>query len=86
MITKPKHTPSFAYQISGRQALALLEQINPFLHSYKKHRAELALENYIRLTPRNGKYQAGMLAERDSFIEKFFSLKANQNDPHNGSF
>ncbi len=73
---KQNHTPSFVYQVSGRQALAVLEQVTPFLRSYKKDRATLALKDYIRLTPRNGRYVTGQLEERDSFIGKFFSLKA----------
>lgn len=73
---KEGHTPSFVYQISGRQALAVLEQIAPFMHSYKKERALLALYDYIRLTPRNGRYVTGQLEEREVFIGKFFAMKA----------
>lgn len=74
---KPAHTPSFAYNISGRQALDLLRQIIPFLHSYKKNRAELVLADYIRLTSRNGRYSTELLEEREKFIDAFFALKAN---------
>ncbi len=73
---KKHHSPSFVYQVSGRQALAVLEQITPFLRSYKKDRALLVLNDYVRLTPRNGRYVPGQLDERNSFTEKFFSLKA----------
>jgi hypothetical protein len=52
------HTPSFAYRVSSRQALVLLEQVAPFLRTYKRARAELALADYLRLTPRNGKYSS----------------------------
>jgi hypothetical protein len=69
-----KHTPSATYLISNRQALSLLEQITPFLRTYKQHRAELILRDYLRLTPRNGKYSPEISRERDSFIEKFLKI------------
>ena len=50
-----RHKPSFTYQVSSRQALELLEQIAPYLKSYKSKRADLALREYVALTPRNGK-------------------------------
>lgn len=51
-----KHTPSFCYSVSNRQALALLRQLQPYLRSYKRQRAQLIVANYEHLTPRNGKY------------------------------
>ena len=65
--TSDRHTPSFCYAVSSRQALALLRQICPYLRSYKKRRAELALRLYESLTPRNGKYTVDLLAERQLF-------------------
>lgn len=59
------HTPSVTYVISNRQALAVLEQVKPYLKTYKAKRAELILRSYIRLTPRNGKYTQAQLKERD---------------------
>jgi hypothetical protein len=53
---QPQHAPAFAFQFSGRQALALLMCIAPYLRSYKAKRAQLALESYLAVTPRNGKY------------------------------
>ncbi|MDB5265527.1 MAG: hypothetical protein JWM39_240 [Parcubacteria group bacterium] len=79
---KPNHSASYVYQISGRQALDLLEQITPFLKSYKKNRAQFLLKDYIRLTPRNGRYTADQLQERKAFVEEFFTITANGNSPH----
>ena len=70
-----KHTPSATYTISNRQALSLLEQISPFLRTYKQHRAELVLQDYLRLTPRNGKYTPEIYDQRDRFTEKFLKIK-----------
>ena len=68
------HTPSVTYAISNRQALAVLEQVRPYLKTYKAKRAELILRSYVRLTPRNGKYTQTLLGERDIFIEKILRL------------
>lgn len=68
------HTPSFTYAISNRQALDVLEQVEPYLKTYKAKRARMILRSYVRLTPRNGKYTSVQLKERDIFIEKFLRL------------
>ncbi len=54
--SKDNHTPSLTYSISNRQALALLNQINPYFKTYKKLRSQLVIDKYVELTPRNGKY------------------------------
>ena len=74
---KAKHAPSFTYAVWNRQALALLLQIEPFLRSYKRRRAALVRESYVRLTPRNGKYTPNLLAARKRFEEHLLSLRAN---------
>jgi hypothetical protein len=75
-VSLPQHTPFFCYAVTSRQALALLRQIAPHLRSYKRKRAELALELYEQLTPRNGKYDAGGRADRHRFEQNLRSLKA----------
>lgn len=71
---KDHHTPSMTYAISNRQALDLLSQITPYLKTYKKQRADLILKDYIRVTPRNGKYNDNLKIEREKFIEAFFEI------------
>ena len=71
-----RHAPSFTYSIANRQALALLGDVEPFLQSYKRRRARLALDNYIAVTPRNGKYSAALDASRARFEHEFLSLRA----------
>ncbi len=73
--SKPHHTPSFTYAIYNRQALILLEQIEPYLHSYKVKRAKLILENYITLTPRNGKYTEELMKKRKEFEKAVLETK-----------
>jgi hypothetical protein len=69
--TSGRHTPSFAYRITNRQALELLRQISPYLRSYKANRAALALTHYLSLTPRNGRYSAALKLARKDFERKF---------------
>lgn len=70
-----KHTASATYLISNRQALSLLKQISPFLRTYKQRRADLVLQDSLRLTPRNGKYSPETHQKRARFIETFLNIK-----------
>ncbi len=73
---KANHTPSYAYALWNRQALALLAQVQQYMQSYKGDRARLALREYVRLTPRNGKYTEAMRAERYVFESSVLDLRA----------
>lgn len=72
--TKASHSPSYTYAVWNRHALALLAQIEPYMTSYKRKRARLALADYVRLTPRNGKYTELMRVEREAFENLMLSL------------
>jgi hypothetical protein len=74
--TSARHTPSYCYAISSRQALALLKQLLPYLQSYKRQRAAFALEHYEALTPRNGKYTTVGLERRHLFEETLLAMTA----------
>ena len=76
-----RHTPSFCYAITSQQALALLVQVTPFLLSYKRRRAELALARYNSLTPRNGKYSRELRIERELFEQTFLGLRSVRETP-----
>ena len=69
------HSPSFNYQITSRQALELLRQIAVFMKTYKTGRAQLALENYLKLTPRNGRYSAETRTARLEFENNLLALR-----------
>jgi hypothetical protein len=75
--TKDNHAPSFTFAIWNRQALRLLEQILPFLRSYKRRRAELIRDQYVRLTPRNGRYSLALLAARRHFEAELLALRSS---------
>jgi hypothetical protein len=70
------HAHGYTYAITSRQALAVLEQIVPYLHSYKKKRAEAALKHYVLLTPRNGRYTAELKEARKAFESAFLETRA----------
>ena len=75
--SKPHHTPSFAYAVYNRQALALLQKILPYLTSYNRQRAEIILRDYVKLTPRNGKYTSEIVAEKIQFENTVLAIKSN---------
>jgi hypothetical protein len=74
MRSREHHSPSFAYCITSRQALRLLAQVCPYLHTYKAQRACLLLQEYQRVTPRNGRYTAEQRAAREQLEERFFAI------------
>lgn len=69
-----RHAPSFTWQLTSRQALELLEQVVPFLRTYKADRARLALDRYLAVTSRNGRYPPADLARRHAFEATFLAL------------
>lgn len=74
-ISRVNHTPSYTYHVTNGQALDLLQQIGPFMKSHKAARARLVLKEYLRLTPRNGRYTKDQLERRETFIEEFFAIR-----------
>jgi hypothetical protein len=77
------HAPGLTYVIANRQALALLQQVMPFLKSYKVHRARLVLDQYVKLTPRNGKYDLRTRNARTEFERQFASMSIRRVAPSN---
>lgn len=70
-----RHMPRFTCAITNRHALELLRQVAPHLRPCKARRTELFLADYIRLTPRNGRYSLAGALQRDAFIEAFFAIE-----------
>jgi hypothetical protein len=68
------HSPSFTYVISSRQALALLDQVSVHLRTYKLQRCRLLLDEYLAVTPRNGRYTSAQRAAKALFEKRFFAL------------
>jgi len=64
-------------RVTNRQALELLQQVAPYLRSYKAARAALALEHHVALTPRNGKYSAAQKRAKEEFETRFLATTKN---------
>ena len=75
---KEGHRPSGDYKVENRQALAVLRQTVEHLSTYQAQRAELALRDYVKLTPRNGKYTPNIEKERNEFVAKFLAIKPSR--------
>jgi hypothetical protein len=75
MRTRDHHSPSFAYVLSSRRAIALLSQVSPFLQTYKSGRARLRAEESLQVTPRSRRYTATQRDRRAAFETRFFSMK-----------
>lgn len=73
-VYKENHSQAYTYSIHSRQALDLLEQITPYLKTYKFKRAKLVLKSYVAVTPRNGRYSPEIEKKKEIFVEKFFSI------------
>ena len=81
----PHHAPGLTYAVANRQVLALLAQVARYLRSYKAERARLVLDHYLRLTPRNGKYNDALLAERADFERRFAAISMRRCRPDSGN-
>jgi hypothetical protein len=73
------HAPSYAYTLLSRQALLLLGQIAQYLRTYKAKRARLLLREYLRVTPRNGRYSAAQRQAKQSLEDRFFAISIRRN-------
>lgn len=76
-IASSRHTPSFTYAVHNRQALALVGQILPWLKSCKRLRAELIVRDYLKVTPRNGKYSPEHLERKTLFEKRVMEIRAH---------
>ncbi len=71
---KENHNSSYDLQYTHRRAMQVLEAIYPFmLHSRKRHRTKLILEEYLSVTDRQGNYTGKMLIAKRDFEERFFN-------------
>ena len=66
------HSDSYDLKYLYNNALKVIEQIDSH-HPKKKHRKEIVIEQYLKLTPRNGKYTDDMKEKREKMVETFFS-------------
>lgn len=70
---KEHHTPSGVWALRGAMCIPFIADILPFLViSEKKRRAEMIINEYNQVTPRNGKYTPEQLLAKQEFEKKFF--------------
>lgn len=81
-ITKKKnydlehHRDCYSYILRRNDAIDFLKEIYPYLIiDSKKRRANLILEKYKSLTPRNGRYSTELLKAKKLFYEEFIRIK-----------
>ena len=67
------HSDSFELKYVYNNALKVIDNIDTH-HPKKKHRKNIIIEQYSKLTPRNGKYTEEMKEKREKMVESFFSL------------
>ena len=53
----------------------MLNQLIDYLRGYKKQRAQLLLDSYIYLTPRNGWYTEDLARRRTEFEHQLLAIK-----------
>lgn len=71
-----KNKNSFTYTVKYNDALGLLKEIEPYLIlKSKKKRAQLIINEYKNVTPRNGRYSKEMLDIKERFYENFINIK-----------
>ena len=71
-----KHKSSYTYYLRYNDAIELLEEIEPFLViNSKKKRAQMIINGYKLITPRNGRYSDELLQKKKQFYEEFLQLK-----------
>ncbi|MFT9497725.1 hypothetical protein [Anaerosolibacter sp.] len=69
------HKDSYTYLVKYNDAISLLEQIAPHLIiSQKKMRAQLIIDEYKLLTPRNGRYTPDLIQAKEDFYNRFMAI------------
>lgn len=71
-----KYKDSYTYIVKHNEAIELIEELLPYLIiESKKKRANLVLDKYKKVTPRNGRYSPEMLELKNAFYREFMALK-----------
>jgi hypothetical protein len=72
-VYKENYKQSYKWCIRGDKAIILLTEIkNYLLEPNKNYRANLIVNEYKTVTPRNGKYSEEMLEKKLDFEKRFF--------------
>lgn len=75
-IYKEHHKPSYTWKIINDKAITFLKEIEPYmLIPKKKKRARLIIDEYKKVTIRNGKYNEITLAAKLDFEKRFAEIE-----------
>lgn len=70
------HKDSYTYTLKYNDVIELLKQIYPYLILEEKiQRAKLIINEYKKVTPRNGRYSNDMLKAKNDFYERFMNIR-----------
>lgn len=73
---KENHTQSYAWSLRGDKAIELLREIKEYLRVPQKvYRANLIVNRYKEVTPRNGRYSDDLLKQKQEFEKQFFEFE-----------
>ena len=71
-----RHLDSYTYTVRYNDAINILLDIEPYLViTQKKVRAQMIINEYKSITPRNGRYSPELLKAKEDFYQRFISLK-----------
>ncbi|MCT8975907.1 hypothetical protein N4T77_04790 [Clostridium sp. CX1] len=71
-----RHKNSYTYYLKYNDAIELLKEIESYLViKTKKKRAQMIINEYKDVTPRNGRYSSELLALKEKFYEEFIAIK-----------
>ena len=74
---QPHHRPAWVWKITNCSALKFLAFIFPYMRELSKRiRTSYLLDNYPKVTLRNGKYSNKQLITKLNFEEQFFLLSS----------
>jgi hypothetical protein len=75
-IYKPHHTPSLQWKLTNRGAIDTMKLLRPYMrHPLKCKRIDLIVSDYLKVTPRNGRYNQQTLSKKEAFEKAFYELK-----------
>ena len=73
-VYKDHHKQSWSWRLKRRKALNFLSDIAPYMKERTKlKRAKTLLNEYLKVTPRNGKYSEKMKVAKLAFENDFFA-------------
>lgn len=77
-VYKEHHKQSWSWRLQRRNAISFLDSILPYMMEKEKiRRASLLCNEYIKVTPRNGRYSKELKAAKLEFEKNFFHPSAS---------